>query len=175
MPLINTNLEKEFNLTALESIGEIDESEEDENLEETPKELEGPTTLTHYKELDKIEAALPQVFGLDASDQEFDELAEYGLKAHKDLMELAMNVEQRFCGEVAGAAGNMLAHAITAKTNKAKKKLDMITLQLKKQLADHKAKEPAEPEVLEGESKMFNRNDILRELLKKPSENDEKS
>jgi hypothetical protein len=164
MPIINTNLENEFNLTPM-SLTE----DEQENTEETSLVLqEEPITLDHYKEIDKITAALPQVYGLDASDQEFDDLAEHGVKAFKDLMELSFNVEQRFCSDVAQAAASMLSTALTAKTNKAKKKLDMITLQIKKQLADHKTKETEEPEDLEVEAKMFDRNELLNHLLGKP-------
>ncbi len=162
---VNTNLEDEFNLTSMT----LNESNESESIEENTELQNEPTTLVHYKDLDKIEAALPQVTGLDASDAEFDELANYGIKAHKELMELSINIEQRFAGEVASAAGNMLAHAITARTNKIKKKLDMINLQLKKQIADHKTKEPEQPEELEGEGRLLDRNDILAHLLGKPN------
>ena len=75
MSLINTNLEKEFNLASMND-------EEENKKTDTIAILEEPTTLDHYKEIDKIEAGLPQVSGLDASDNEFDELAEYGIKAH---------------------------------------------------------------------------------------------
>jgi len=168
MPLINTNLEDEFNLSPMS----LDESEVNEEAEETALALQNePQTLDHYKELDKIEAALPQVSGLDAADKEFDELAEYGIQAHKDLMELAMNIEQRFAGEVASSAGAMLGHAINARTNKIKKKLDMISLQLKKQLADHKTKSAPEPEELEGSGHVLDRNELLDHLLGKSQNN----
>jgi hypothetical protein len=165
MSIINTNLIEEFNLSPIDDDDNAFHEERDDELDLA----QGPNTLDHYKELDKIQEALPQVSGLDASDEEFDDLATYALKAHKDLMDLAMNVEQRFCGEVASAAGNMLAHAITAKTNKIKKKLDMVNLQLKKQLADHKTKgeTPDDPEPLEGENKLIDRNELLKQLLQK--------
>lgn len=162
---VNENLIKEFNLPPLEDDEEIEELEESEITA-----LQGPTTLTHLEKIDKINEALPQVSGLDATDQEFDELANYGLEAHKDLMELAISVEQRFAADVASAAASMLANAITAKTNKAKKKLDMISLQIKKQLADLKekqAKSDEEPEILEGESVPMDRTELLNMLLKK--------
>jgi hypothetical protein len=43
----------------------------------------------------------------------------------------------------------------------------MIALQLKKQLADHKTKEPGVLEELPGDSKLLDRNEILRHLLGK--------
>jgi hypothetical protein len=167
MTIINTNLEDEFNLAPM-SLTEENEAE----VEDTPKELQNePATLAHYKELDKIEEALPQVLGLDVTDAQLDELAEYGIQAHKDLMELSMNIEQRFAGEVAGSAATMLGHAINARTNKIKKKLDMISLQLKKQLADHKTKSTPEPEDLEGQGHLLDRNAILDHLLGKSQNN----
>jgi hypothetical protein len=164
MPLINTNLEEEFNLTPLT----LDEDEV--VTEETDIEIVSePQSLDHYKELDKINEALPQVRGLDATDKELDELAEYGIQAHKDLMELAMNIEQRFAGDVASSAGAMLGHAINARTNKIKKKLDIIALQIKKQLADHKTKSDIKevPEELEGKGTILDRNELLNHLLGK--------
>jgi hypothetical protein len=46
--------------------------------------------------LDKIEAALPQVRGLEAADSEMDELADMATSSYKDLMDLGMQVESRF-------------------------------------------------------------------------------
>lgn len=158
---INTNLEEEFNLAPM-------------SLEEEPKhvaiEVVETPTVDRFKELDKIEAALPQVTGLDASDTELDVLADYAIKAHIELMDLAMNIEQRFAGEVSSAAGNMLGHAITARTNKLKKKLDLIALQIKKQIADGKTKSSDEP--IDSESTSFTRNELLAQLLKKPDKDD---
>lgn len=167
--LINSNLEKEFNLAPIDSFDE-DEEVNEEQEEVALTVVDGPVSIDHYEKIDNIEKALPVVEGLDAADKEFDELAEYGLQAHKDLMDLAMNIEQRFAGEVASAAGSMLAHAITAKTNKIKKKLDMVNLQLKKQLADHKTKteKPADGDVIPGEGMVLDRNDLLKHLLAKP-------
>ena len=152
----NTNLEKEFDLAPM-------------NLEseETAIELSEPITLDHYQELDKINEALPVVHGLDSSDQELDELAEYAITAHKDLMDLAMNVEQRFAGEISGAAANFLGQAITARTNKIKKKLDMIALQIKKQVADSKTKTGDDTPPVDGQSKVLDRNDLLALLQEK--------
>jgi hypothetical protein len=154
---MNTKLEEEFNLAPSTSLEVIPEKEET-----------SLATIAVYEELDKIQKGLPQVTGLDDSEKELDELAEYAITAHKDLLELAMNVEQRFCGEVSGASGNMLAHAITARTNKLKGRLDRIALQIKKQVADQKSKEDSNKIPLDGESVVMDRNQLLAELLKKP-------
>ena len=71
--------------------------------------------------IDKIESALPEVRGLESSDQEMDDLAQLAVDSYKDLMDLGMNVDSRFAAEVLGVASSMLSHAITAKTAKMNK------------------------------------------------------
>lgn len=93
--------------------------------------------LRDISEFDKISAALPQVKGLgDASDIEFDALAQRATDAFDDLMDLGMNVEARYSGRVFEVAGTMLKNAIDAKAAKIDKKLKMIELQLKKEKLD---------------------------------------
>lgn len=95
------------------------------------------------KELDKIAEALPKVKGLgDASDAEFDALAQRATDAYDDLMDLGMNVEARYSGKIFEVAANMLKNAIEAKNAKIEKKLRMIDLQLKKHKLEQTA--PAE-------------------------------
>jgi hypothetical protein len=90
--------------------------------------------LRDMSEFDKIAAALPAVKGLgDASDAEFDALAQRATDAYDDLMDLGMNVEARYSGRIFEVAGGMLKNAIDAKAAKIDKKLKMIELQLKKQ------------------------------------------
>lgn len=96
--------------------------------------------LRDISEFDKISAALPQVKGLgDASDAEFDALAQRATDAYDDLMDLGMNVEARYSGRIFEVAGTMLKNAIDAKAAKIDKKLKMIELQLKKQKLDQDA------------------------------------
>jgi hypothetical protein len=96
--------------------------------------------LRDMSEFDKISAALPAVKGLgDASDSEFDALAQRATDAYDDLMDLGMNVEARYSGRIFEVAGGMLKNAIDAKAAKIDKKLKMIELQLKKQKLDQDA------------------------------------
>ena len=93
-------------------------------------------------EFDKISAALPQVKGLgDASDSEFDALAQRATDAYDDLMDLGMNVEARYSGRIFEVAQAALKNAIDAKAAKIDKKLKMIELQLKKQKLDQETTE----------------------------------
>ena len=66
--------------------------------------------------IDKVDAALPGVRGLESSDAEMDGLAELAKDSYKDLMDLGMQVDSRFASEIFSVASNMLGHAITAKT-----------------------------------------------------------
>lgn len=140
-----------------------------------PEELDRELiTQEAYTNLEKIENALPQVRGLDASDTEMDELASLATNSYKDLVDLGMQVDSRFASEIFNAASSMLGHAITAKTAKINKKLKMIDLQLKKAQLDQK--NAAKVEELDntplGEGKSLDRNELLKMLATKSNEND---
>jgi len=121
------------------------------------------------KAIDKIDEALPHVKGLDASDQEMDELATLAKDKFNDLMDLGMNMEARFSGQVFQTAGVLLGHAITAKQAKLDKKLKMVDLQLKKMRLDHQLKQDgAVGEPIEGQGVVLDRNALLAQILNKP-------
>jgi hypothetical protein len=121
-------------------------------------------TQTALTNLEKIEAALPQVRGLEAADSELDELAGLATSSYRDLMDLGMQVESRFSSEIFNSASSMLGHAITAKTAKINKKLKQLDLQLKKAALDQKVQtktEEVENTPL-GEGKALDRNELLK-------------
>jgi galactitol-specific phosphotransferase system IIB component len=122
--------------------------------------------------IDKIEAALPQVRGLEMADTELDELAQLAVSGYNDLSDLGMQVDSRFAAEIFSVASNMLGHAITAKTAKLDKKLKMIDLQLKKMRLDQ-SQADAEP-AQAGTGIVLNRNDLLEQILKRNNQNDKK-
>lgn len=114
--------------------------------------------------IDKIDAALPGVRGLDASDSEMDELASAAKNSFDELMTLGMQVDSRFASEIFNVASNMLGHAITAKTAKLDKKLKMIDLQLKKARLDQQQPEGgAAPQ--QGTGMVLSRNELLERIL----------
>ena len=124
-------------------------------------------TQEAYDTLQKIENALPQVRGLEASDNEMDELADLAKNSYKDLMDLGMQVDSRFSAEIFNSASGMLGHAITAKTAKINKKLKMLDLQLKKAQLDQKI--ASKTEEIEntplGEGSLVDRNELLKTIL----------
>ena len=119
--------------------------------------------------IDKIDAALPAVRGLESTDQEMDELAGLATSSYKDLMDLGMQVDSRFASEIFGVASNMLGHAITAKTAKLDKKLKMIDLQLKKARLDQQQadKDPEGAAAQQGQGHVLSRNELLERILGK--------
>lgn len=124
-------------------------------------------TQETYDTLQKIEIALPQVRGLEASDNEMDDLAKMATDSYKDLMDLGMQVDSRFSAEIFNSASGMLGHAITAKTAKINKKLKMLDLQLKKAQLDQKI--ASKTEEIEntplGEGSLVDRNELLKTIL----------
>jgi hypothetical protein len=147
----------------LEELFELASSEENDLTIPLPEVTE-EVTENALSTLDKIEAALPQVKGLEAADTEMDELAELATSSYKDLMDLGMQVESRFSSEIFNSASSMLGHAITAKTAKINKKLKMLDLQMKKAQLDQKMQSKSE-EVENtplGEGKSLDRNELLK-------------
>lgn len=127
-----STLEEVFNLPPSvddgETPGDIIEKETGHSQEEIHQIM---------RRADKIDRALPQVAGLQGMDREYDDYAEKAITAFEDLIELGKLVEDRHAGDIFHAAGNMMANAINAKTNKTKKKLEMIRHQIAKERLEH--------------------------------------
>lgn len=129
-----------------------------------------PSIFQHQEQIlaldqavDKIDTALPAVKGLEASDQEMDELAGLATASYRDLMDLGMQVDSRFASEIFSVASNMLGHAITAKTAKLDKKLKMIDLQLKKARLDQNRPDEQQPQP--GTGHVLSRNELLERII----------
>ena len=116
--------------------------------------------------IDKIDAALPAVRDLDASDQELDDIAAKATETFENLTDLGFNVDSRFAAELFAVAGTMLGHALTAKTTKLQKKLKVLDLQMKKMKLDaDAAKNSGEDPVETAHGQVLSRNDLL-EMIK---------
>jgi hypothetical protein len=143
------------------------DNDADKDLEEALDAVAEVTAIhtleTQCAAIDKIEAALPEVKGLEASDAEMDSLAALAENTFKDLMDLGMNIDVRSAPRIFEVAGTMLGHAITAKTAKLDKKLKMINLQLKKQQLDQNA--PDATNTVAGTGVAMTRNQLLDEVL----------
>jgi hypothetical protein len=156
----------------LEQLFELPLAEEHTSVNELNAPLVEGITKEAYTNLEKIENALPQVRGLEAADNEMDQLTDMATSSYKDLMDLGMQVDSRFSAEIFGVAGTMLGHAITAKTAKLNKKLKMIELQLKKAALDAKSadKDKEIDNVPLGAGQALDRNELLKILNSKNQE-----
>jgi hypothetical protein len=115
--------------------------------------------------IDKIDAALPAIRNLDASDRELDDIAEMAKESYQNLSDLGFNVDSRYASELFAVASTMLGHALTAKTTKLNKKLKMLDLQLKKLKLDQDAAKNAPEDAMEtAHGHVLNRNDLLERL-----------
>ena len=168
-------LEELFELPPAEDAPEVDAG--------TPAAEDLRTQLQILDEnIDKVDAALPGVRGLESSDEEMDGLAELAKGSYKDLMDLGMQVDSRFASEIFSVASNMLGHAITAKTAKLDKKLKMIDLQMKKmrldqqqQVLDAKAADAGTGEAMQtAQGMVLSRNDLLERILLGNNQKDKK-
>jgi len=155
----------------LEELFDIASSDENELNEPIPGVAQ-EVTKEALSNLEKIETALPTVRGLEASDREMDELSKKAETSFQDLMDLGMQVDSRFSGDIFSVASNMLNHAITAKTAKLNKKLKMIDLQLKKATLDQRQAKADEKidNIPLGEGQNLDRNELLRVLSAKNTE-----
>ena len=161
----NSNLEQLFNL-AEEHVADPGEPlVDDEGSEPDIFMPELPVSTGALTAIEKVEAALPLVRDMQATDSELDELAKTALDGYKDLVDLGMNVDARAAAEILSVASSMLGHAITAKTTKINKKLKMIELQLKKAKLDQDRGE-IPPETAQGH--VFDRNELIAMLKQKP-------
>ena len=123
--------------------------------------------------IDKIDQALPAVRGLEASDQEMDDIAAKAQETFDDLMDLGMQVDSRYSAEIFAVAGTMLGHALTAKTAKLNKKLKMVELQLKKARMD--ADTAGDEPTATAHGTILSRNDLLERLVASRDQKDAKA
>lgn len=135
---------------------------EDSSIDEKQEMLANANNI-----IDRIDQALPQVRDLDNADVELDELAKLAKDKFEDLMDLGLNVEARYSGQILQTAGVLLGHAISAKQAKIDKKLRMIDLQLKKMRLDQSASKTADTttQPIEGTAVVLDRNELLKEIL----------
>ena len=135
----------------LEELFDLPPSTEEEPAAVPSAENTRQTLAALDDSIDKINAALPAVRGLESSDREMDELATLAQESYKDLMDLGMQVDSRFASEIFGVASNMLGHAINVKTE-----------------------DPAAGPMETGQGMVLSRNDLLERLLRGKDQNTQK-
>lgn len=162
----------------LEELFELDSATETIVESEEPKistDLISPETLAT---IEKVENALPQVRGLETSDDELDELGALAKDAFTNLLDLGMQVDSRFSAEIFNSASSMLGHALTAKTAKINKKLRMIDLQIKKAELDRKLSSQNKQlpnETPLGTGQVLDRNELIKMIMSNASTKNDKN
>lgn len=172
---MNKRLEELFNINVDTDESINKNSEEEQKNTPIPSELISMETLNT---LEKIENALPQIKGLESSDEEMDEIASLAKEAFNNLLDLGMQTDPRFSAEIFSVGGAMLGHALSAKTAKMQKKLKMIDLQLKqaelerKIAAANKDKPPEETNL--GTGQVLDRNELVKMIMANNAKNGDK-
>ena len=154
-------LEELFNLEKAEDTAETlnDKLETEQNDKD---DAQANALIQEKIGLDKIDAALPQVDGLE-DDKEIDQYSNESFQAYKDLMDLGMNIEPRFAGRIMEVASSMMNNAINAKNVKVDKKLKMIELQLKKLKLDQNQ---GDDDAVTGTGTVIaDRNELIKQIL----------
>lgn len=174
-----TKLEETFNLPPIDKVCD--------KIEDMDNQVELYKNEMHelIARADKIDAALPQVGGLDSIDADYDDYAKKAIDAFTDLIDLSKNVEDRHVADIAGAASSMIGNALTAKTNKANRKLETIKYQLSKAKLEHEKEklefnkeryfnQKKDNDVVETEGKVVaSRTDLIREMLEEMKNEDD--
>ena len=155
-------LEEEFNLPPIE---EAKKAENPVEVVEEDKIVPFDQQQAILANADKIDAALPQVTGLDSLDKDMNAYAQQAMETYQQLCDLGMNVEDRHAGQIFDVASKMMTNAINAKVSKAEKKLKMVELQLRKQRLDH---DTGQSDAIEGTGTAMNldRNALLDAISK---------
>lgn len=163
--LLNMASAKDVNVDNDEDKKEIiPQPEEQPKPEHTPEDIQRAIAKA-----DKIDEALPMVKDLSLNDTEMDDIATTARNEFQNLMDLGMNVEARYAGEIFNTAARLLDTALNAKGAKVDRKLKMIQLQLQKARLDQvQARHDKENGVQEdGDAVVLDRNALLEKLLSK--------
>ena len=139
---------------------EIDAEESKDQIVELERNLQ---------EVDSIEKALSTVELDDRSnDTELDEIAVKADTTFDNLMDLGMNVEARFSGQIFDTASKMLQIKLNAKHSKVDKKLKMLELQIRKKALDARIeRDSGQNGAVNGEATVMSRNELLDKILNK--------
>jgi len=129
-------LEEEFNLPPLDEITYQGEEQVpvEKTIDDIKNEIEVTKSNMHIAE--RVDTALPAVYGLEELDREMDDYAAKAMSTFEDLCDLGKNVEDRHAAPIFDSASKMLTAALQAKQHKMDKKLKMIELQMRKAKLD---------------------------------------
>lgn len=139
---------------------EVDPEESKDQIVELEKNLQ---------DVDNIEKALSTVELNDkTNDIELDDIATKADQTFDNLMDLGMNVEARFSGQIFDTASKMLQIKLNAKQSKVDKKLKMLELQIRKKALDARIdRDTGQNGAVNGDATVISRNELLDRILNK--------
>jgi hypothetical protein len=135
--------------------------------------IEASSICSSMSTAEKVDFALPTVVGLEAHDNDMEDIAKKAISTFNDLIALGGNVPDMHAGKIYEVAGQMLKTALDAKNAKADRKLKMIELQLKKVRSEQIDAEQGNGsrQSMGGE---FDRNELLKYIVSNKTENSDK-
>ena len=135
---MTTQLEDALNLPHIDDV--LKEDAEDGEVEG------GGTDVEPHPDVERLSNMLAQTAGLETvmADpmgvmehvREMDEIYDQAMTAHKDMLDLAFNVEAKNSGQIFSPAAQMLDIALRASRSKSDQRAKAIKLQLEKQKMD---------------------------------------
>jgi hypothetical protein len=151
---MNTHLANTFDLADYPQPSQDDIRAAMENAQDLEKTL---------KDINGFDTQNVDLDGSATHDAEMDEISEMAVTAHRDLLEVGMNVDTRTAGEILGTSATMLKIALDARNSKMDKKLRLIKLQMDKMKLDHAmAKEDNTP--VDGGTLTMDRNELIAQI-----------
>jgi hypothetical protein len=106
--------------------------------------------------------------GISEHEREMNEIYTQALKTHKELIDLAFNIEAKHAGTIFEPAARFLETALTASKSKNEQKLKAIKLRMDREKLDADLKKNVQEGEIQDEpdihSVLANRNDLLKDL-----------
>jgi hypothetical protein len=165
---MTTEIENALNLPRLQEVlNQLKVNEEQKLLAEQEAKHQMPETAEAFTKIlennDKIEKALDIDRAFTEHDQEMNEIKDTALKTHRDMIDLAFNIDPKNAGEIMSAGVQMLKVALDASNSKVERRLKTIKLQLDKRRLDQS--EPAKEGIIQSEGNLLiDRNEVLKRL-----------
>ena len=161
-------IEEVLDLPSLESmLGEEAISPEDQ------AKIDSITAALEANELDSIDKHLLDPDGTREHSEEMDQIIDCAMTAHKDAIDMAFNMEPKNAGSIMEPAARFLELSMKAMQSKLDARMKGIELKMKREKLDHELRKNQEEGVVEGETEvsekgqMVDRNALLKSMKEK--------
>lgn len=167
-------IEDELNLPRLED-ALAEARQELENAVDEATALEMAQMADALKNIDPSNLITKDEEGIDTHESEMNDVIDQAMKAHKEILDLAFNVEIKHAGSIFMPAARMLELAVTASKSKADQKLKFLKLKMDKEKLDADLQKDRLSGTIEGEvtdgaaaptlsTIIADRNEVMRKI-----------